>query len=114
MLSVKEDFLKAASLKADVIMIKKPLKEIIPVEFKKYFWDVDFNALSLVKHKGFILERLLNYGSFSTFSWIFQIYTNDEVRQLLKKKGKRSLSRSSFYFWEKISEEKSLWKKSLN
>jgi hypothetical protein len=95
-------------------MIEKPLKEVIPIEFKKYFWDVDFNALSMEKHKGFILERLLNYGSFSTFSWIFQIYSNKDVKQLLKKKGKSSLSKNSFYFWQKISEEKSLWKKSLN
>jgi hypothetical protein len=95
-------------------MMNKHLEETIPAEFKKYFWDVDFDALSLEKHKGFILERLLNYGSFSTFSWIFRIFTNEELKQLLKKKGKSSLSRSSFCFWQKISEEKGLWKKSLN
>ena len=83
-------------------MTKKPLSEAIPVEFKKYFWDVNFNILTLEKHKAFILERLLNYGSFSTFSWIFQVYTNVEVKQLLKKKGKYSLSKNSFYFWQKI------------
>jgi hypothetical protein len=95
--------------------VKQEVSEvIIPIEFKKFFWDVDFNALSLEKHKDFILERLLNYGSFSTFNWIFRIFTNEEVKHVLKKKGKRSLSKNSFYFWQKIAEEKSLWKNSSN
>ncbi|MCK9209605.1 MAG: hypothetical protein M0P61_02090 [Ignavibacteriaceae bacterium] len=89
-------------------MIKKAKVEIVPAEFKRYFWDVDFNSLSMEKHKEFILERFLNYGSFSTFSWIFQNYTNEEAKQLLRKKGKRSLSKNSFYFWQKICEEESL------
>jgi hypothetical protein len=95
-------------------MIKKSLNKTIPIEFKKYFWDVDFSSLNMDQHKGFILERLLNYGSFSTFSWIFQSYSSEELNQLLEKKGKQALSKNSFYFWQKISKEKSLWKKSLN
>jgi hypothetical protein len=95
-------------------MIKKTQIEIIPREFKKYFWDIDFDKLNLEKHRNFILERLLNYGSFSTFSWIFQTYTKEEVKQLLKNKANRSLSKSSLYFWQKISKEKSLWKKNLS
>lgn len=95
-------------------MTKKSKKEIIPSEFEIYFWDVDFGALKQEKHRSFILERLLNYGSFSTFSWIFQTYTNEEVKQLLKNKAKRSLSKNSFYFWQKISKEKKLWKKNLS
>jgi len=95
-------------------MIKRSEIEPIPKEFKKYFWDIDFDSLNLKKHRNFILERLLNYGSFSTFSWIFKNFTSEEVKQLLDNKAKYSLSKSSFYFWEKISKEKRLWKKNLD
>ena len=87
------------------------IKSLIPREFKKYFWDVDFDKLKLNKHKNFILGRLLNYGASDTFNWIFTTFKNDEVKSLLLNNGKQSLSRNSYLFWEKISEGKNLWKR---
>lgn len=85
-------------------------KTLVPGEFKKYFWDVDFDKLDLKKQKNFILDRLLNYGMFDTFNWIFSTFTNDEVKSLLDNKGKQSLSRNSYLFWGEIAKEKELWK----
>jgi oligoribonuclease NrnB/cAMP/cGMP phosphodiesterase (DHH superfamily) len=73
---------------------------------------VEFNQLDLEKHRKFILERFLNYGTFDTFKWIFKTFDNEEVKEFINKKGIHSLSRNSFYFWKKISSEKRLWKKS--
>ena len=87
------------------------IKSLIPREFKKYFWDVDFDKLKLNKHKNFILGRLLNYGASDTFNWIFTTFKNDEVKSLLLNNGKQSLSRNSYLFWEKIAKEKKLWKR---
>jgi len=87
------------------------IKSLIPREFKKYFWDVDFDKLNLKKQKNFILERLLNYGAFDTFYWIFSTFRDDEVKSLLDNNGKQSLSRNSYLFWEKIAKEKKLWKR---
>lgn len=87
------------------------IKSLIPREFKKYFWDVDFDKLKLNKHKNFILGRLLNYGASDTFNWIFTTFKSDEVKSLLLNNGKQSLSRNSYLFWEKISEGKKLWKR---
>ena len=92
-------------------MKQNKIKSLIPREFKKYFWDVDFDKLKLNKHKNFILGRLLNYGASDTFNWIFTTFKNDEVKSLLLNNGKQSLSRNSYLFWEKISEEKNLWKR---
>lgn len=83
----------------------------IPKKFVKYFWDVDFEKLDFKKHKNFILDRLLNYGTFNTFSWIFSNFSMDDVKNLLKNNGKHSLSRNSYLFWVKIAKEKKLWKK---
>ncbi|MHB1688318.1 MAG: DUF6922 domain-containing protein [Ignavibacteriaceae bacterium] len=86
----------------------------IPDEFEKYFWDVDFKNLNLEKHKKFVMERLLNYGTFDTFKWIFRTFDNEDVKQFLAEKGKYTLSKNSFYFWGKIAKEKSLWQSSSN
>ncbi len=88
----------------------KDMKEQkVPSEFKKYFWDVDFEKIDLQYNRKFILERLLNFGTFDTFNWIFTTFTNVEVKNLLKEKGFHSLSKNSFYFWNKIAEENNLW-----
>jgi len=34
----------------------------LPEEFRKYFWDVDYDDLSLDKYPKFIAERIMNYG----------------------------------------------------
>ena len=83
----------------------------IPTEFKKYFWDVEFDKLDFKKQKNFILDRLLNYGTFDAFKWIFNTFTNDEVKRLIRNQGKHSLSRNSYLFWGKIAREKGLWKR---
>ena len=92
-------------------MRKNNSVSIIPKQYKKFFWDVDFNLLDLEKHRKFILERFLNYGTFDTFKWIFKTFDSEEVKEFIDKKGMHSLSRNSFYFWKKISKEKGLWKK---
>jgi Family of unknown function (DUF6922) len=84
----------------------------IPSQYKKFFWDVDFYQLDLKKHRRFILDRFLNYGTFDTFEWIFQTFNSDEVNEYINKKGIYSLSRNSLYFWKKIAKEKKLWKNS--
>ncbi len=85
---------------------------IIPREFKKYFWDVDFDELNFQKHRNYILERMLNFGAFDSFNWIFRTFNNNEVENLLDKKGKYSLSRNSFLFWDKLVKDEELWKRS--
>ncbi len=96
----------------NVTMNRNKNKSKIPAEFKRYFWDIDFNKLDLKKQRNFILERLLNYGVLNTFGWIFHTFSNREVEIWLNKKGKYSLSRYSYLFWKKIAKEKEFWKNS--
>lgn len=90
-------------------MTKKTKIVKIPGEFRKYFWDADFNRLDFEKHRGFILERLLNYGTYDTFSWIFKTFSGEEVEKLIENNGTYSLSRNSLLFWGKIAKDKKLW-----
>ena len=44
----------------------------LPKEFKKYFWDVDFEKLTFKKNANFILGRLMNYGNQTVLKWLLR------------------------------------------
>ncbi|WP_434968542.1 hypothetical protein [Rosettibacter primus] len=62
------------------------------------------------KHKKFIMERLLNLGSFNTFNWIFNNFKREEVASFIEKYGKIRLSKNSYNFWKFVLGINQLWK----
>ena len=42
----------------------------IPKEFKKYFWDTDFEKLDIQKNKKYIISRLYNFGDIEEIKWL--------------------------------------------
>jgi len=82
----------------------------LPRNFKIFFWDCNFTELNLSKHREFILERLLNLGTYDTFKWIFKNYKREEVISFIKKKGKIRLNRNSYLFWKFATKIHELWK----
>jgi len=54
----------------------------IPREFKRYFWDVDFNELDIEKYPGFIAERILNYGDLKGLKWLLSWADRDFIKDL--------------------------------
>ncbi len=84
-------------------------KNKIPDEFKIYFWDCKFKDLDIRKHKKFIMERLLNLGSFNTFNWIFRNFKKEEVESFLNLYGKSRLSKNSYNFWKFVININQLW-----
>ena len=102
-------------LKEVFFYVNKKTKNIkVPQNFRKYFWDINFNELDFEKHRKFILERLLNYGTFDTFSWVFRTFSGEEIKELINNNGTHSLSRNSLLFWEKIAKDKKLWRNDSN
>jgi len=53
---------------------------MLPPEFKKYFWDVDFETLDLVKRWKFILSRLMEIGGLDAARWISQSIASKMMR----------------------------------
>ncbi|MBI2268042.1 MAG: hypothetical protein HYU80_01180 [Candidatus Blackburnbacteria bacterium] len=68
-----------------------------PEEFRKYFWDVDFEKLNLEHSKVFILKRLLDRGDTKAVIWLRQHYTADDIKNLLL--TTRDLSAKTANFW---------------
>ncbi len=69
----------------------------VPKHFKVFFWDVDIYSLDLKKNKFFIIERLLNEGDHHSLHWLFQNYTVNEIKEVVKKS--RELSAEVAHCW---------------
>lgn len=56
----------------------------MPEQFKKYFWDTEFEKLDVKKNMKYIISRLFCEGNFEAFRWIRDTYTEEEIRQTVK------------------------------
>ena len=83
----------------------------LPITYKKYFWDCNFNELNFFSHKSFILNRLLTLGDIEGINFIMTKYSQKEVRAYIMEKGNKALSRSNLFFWQKLVNYDELWKR---
>ncbi|MCX8480718.1 MAG: hypothetical protein ORN58_02240 [Sediminibacterium sp.] len=49
---------------------------------KVIFWDTDFNKLDLVKHKFYIIERVLMYGFYTDWQFIRNYYGDNAIKEV--------------------------------
>jgi hypothetical protein len=76
-----------------------PLREnkYIPEYLKPFFWDVDFERLSVNDSSHFIISRLMEHGDEAALRFLLRTYTREELLGTLK--TSRSISRRSRKFW---------------
>jgi hypothetical protein len=67
---------------------------------KKYFWDADFGALDVVKHKRYLLGRILELGDEEAVRWARATFSNDDFVEALR--GNCALSKKSACFWKLV------------
>lgn len=68
----------------------------LPKEFKKYFWDVNFNKLSLKEHPSFILGRLMCLGNLKVLKWLLKFPKNSILKIV---KSNREIDVKTQNFW---------------
>ena len=57
---------------------------MIPVEYKKYFWDTDFHSLDIKKNMNYIISRLFCEGNWDAIQWIKKTYSQEEIISTVK------------------------------
>mgnify|MGYP000974190068 CR=1 FL=1 len=72
--------------------------EQLPETFEKYFWDCNFNELSLDKYKKFVVERMLNYGDIYAVRYILSNVDKSELKNIIS--TSRNLNSKTKNFWE--------------
>ena len=47
----------------------------MPIEFKKYFWDTEYEKLDIKKNMKYIISRLFCEGNWKSIKWLKSTYT---------------------------------------
>lgn len=72
----------------------------IPESLRPFFWDVDFDGLSLRDFSYFIIARLMEHGDEGAMRFLMLAFSRRELGEVLK--TSRSISRRSQKFWALI------------
>lgn len=73
------------------------MKNELPLFLRPFFWDVDFQMLSIDKSSYFIISRLMEHGDEYAMIFLLKNYSKNEMTNVLNKS--RSISRRSRNFW---------------
>lgn len=75
---------------------------MIPETFKPYLWSYDFDKLDKENNKNIIIENVLNYADFKSSTQLFDLYTIDEIKNVLNTTKQNSFNKKSFNFWNVV------------
>jgi hypothetical protein len=75
----------------------------LPESFRKYFWDCNFNELSLKQYPKFVLERILNYGTLEDIKWIKKQVDENYFHQIATQS--RRLDNKTLNYWRIIYQD---------
>lgn len=68
----------------------------MPIEFRKYFWDTEFEKLDIKKNRNYIISRLFCEGDIDSFNWLKRTYTEEEIIQTIKSSRRLNPITASF------------------
>jgi hypothetical protein len=71
----------------------------LPSDAAWLFPEYDFGSMNLQEHRGVIIERVLERGSWDQVRWLFVTYGEAEVAEWVRQHGFRLLSKRSFALW---------------
>ena len=69
-----------------------------PLTKKSLFWDTDTKNIHPIKHKRYIIERILRFGDFEDYYWMRDKYSTRDIKNVILK-GRSELDPKSVNFW---------------
>ena len=74
----------------------------LPVDTAWLFPEYVFEGIDLKTHRGVIIERILERGSWEQIRWLFRTYGEEQVAGWVQQHGFRLLSKRTFAFWRLV------------
>lgn len=82
--------------------MKKNEMTYLPADSGWLFPEYDWSEMNLEVHRGVIIERFLEHGTWEHLRWLFSTYGKQEVVEWVKHHGFRLLSKRSFALWRLV------------
>lgn len=80
-------------------MLKRKVKNKIPLYVKPFLWSYDMESLDLKKDKKRILTNVLNLGTKKATDWALSVYSPREIKDILKNPLPGEWNNKSLHFW---------------
>jgi hypothetical protein len=77
----------------------------VPAEQSWLFWDVDTDAIELVRDRRYVLGRVLERGRLVDVRWAVGVYGLDSVRDFFRSGGHPELSRATAALWRVLFDD---------
>lgn len=71
----------------------------VPIRLRRYFPDARWEDVDPEIHSHAFMERILEYGTREDVKWLLATYRSEEIRDFIRQKGARRLSKRSLNFW---------------
>jgi len=75
------------------------IKSKIPKKMQWLFWSYNIDDLDLKRDKDYIITQVLNYGTWEDLKWLFEIYSEREIKNLVNNPGRGLWFRDVLNFW---------------
>ena len=76
--------------------------ERFPPDVAWLFPEYDLEAMGIDHHRGVIIERILERGSWEQVRWLLATYGQVQVAEWVRRHGFRLLSKRSFALWRLV------------
>jgi hypothetical protein len=74
----------------------------IPQKLKWLFWSYDINSIDLEADKDYIIQQVLNYGTWDDVKWLLKTYPEVKIKETIKNPSRGVWFDDVLNFWETI------------
>jgi hypothetical protein len=69
---------------------------------KATLWSYDTSKIDVLRDKELIITNVLNYGTKEATDWLFQTYSKEDIKNILKKPRPGEWNKKSLNLWSLI------------
>jgi hypothetical protein len=81
-------------------MSKKTKK--VPKQFQRVLWSYDISKMDLEEDKKEIITQVLNYGTWEDLKLLYKLYSEKEIKEVIKNPRRGVWFKKVLNFWTKI------------
>ncbi len=74
----------------------------IPKFVAPFLWSYDIKKLDTQTHRQLIIYNILNFGSKRSTDWLFSVYSNNDIQEVLSTTPESVWSKKSLALWSFI------------
>lgn len=77
-------------------------KKGVPHFLQSALWSVDVRHVDPKKHKRYVIEQVLNHGTWQQLQWLLKTYATREIKHILRHPSRGTWHDEALHYWESI------------